>query len=92
MRDRNAKLVLSRLPKKTMTGKDIKNYINHVGILNSEVTHLFDDLLDALEWVENETINNSRLKIEHAEDLSLNQFELFKNLQPNEIQIIETII
>jgi len=92
LRERGAKLVLSRLPEKTIAGKNIKTYINHVGLQNSEVTHLFDDLLDALEWVENETLNNSHLKMEYTDDLSLNHFELFKNLESNEIQILETII
>ncbi len=87
----HAHLVLTRLPQHTVTGKDLKTYIDHVGIQESAYTHLFDDFADALEWIENETIHHSDTTFTQTRDAKLEEFELFNGLSAEELHALNQI-
>ena len=88
---RGAYLILSRMPEKTVTGRDLKTYINHVGLKGSKHTLIVDDLSAGLEWIEDHVIEKNGLTHPVQERLKLEEFELFSGLDPEEIQMIKNI-
>ncbi len=84
MDERDAVLILSRLPERLPSGRDLKTYVDHIGLLKESNTKVFDEMTDALEWIEDETIRLHKLEIQSTESLALTDFDLFKDLTPSE--------
>jgi sulfate permease, SulP family len=93
LHDKAGYLLLSRLPHKLPTGDDMENYFNHVGLLKHlSPIKVFDDLDDAIEWVENKIIKNSILEEKGEELLSLGEFDLFRGRKDETIAEIESLV
>jgi SulP family sulfate permease len=86
MEAREAILVLSRLPERLPSGRDLKTYVDHIGLLKESNTKVFSEMTDALEWIEDETIRRHKLEVQSSEALTLTDFDLFKDLNPTEAQ------
>ena len=84
--EREATLVISRLPERLPSGRDLRTYVDHIGLLKESNTKVFPELTDALEWVEDEIIRLHKLEIQNSEPLSLKDFDLFKDLTPSEAE------
>ncbi len=80
MDERDAILILSRLPERLPSGRDLKTYVDHIGLLKESNTKVFAEMTDALEWIEDETIRLHKLEIQNTESLALTDFDLFKDL------------
>jgi len=91
LKDRGAHLILSRLPEKTVTGKDLRTYIGHLGLQSSDTTHLFNDFSDALQWVEDEIIQRHRDELHENEALPLEGFELLRGLNDSDLALLKSI-
>lgn len=91
LKDRGAHLILSRLPAKTVTGKDLRTYIGHLGLQSSDTTHLFNDFSDALQWVEDEIIHRHRDELHENEALPLEGFELLQGLSATDLALLKSI-
>jgi SulP family sulfate permease len=79
LNERDGYLILSSVPKSLPSGKDIERYFGEVGLLReSQAVKVFDDLDDALEWVENRIIAEEIIPAEDETALELCEFELFK--------------
>ncbi|MGD9970146.1 MAG: SulP family inorganic anion transporter [Sulfuricurvum sp.] len=92
LHEKGGYLFLSRLPHKLPTGDDLENYFHHVGLFRhlSPIT-VFDDLEDALEWVEKSIIKEKRLKrSDHL--LNLNEFNLFEGRKDDTLKEIESVL
>jgi SulP family sulfate permease len=84
MEERDAILILSRLPERLPSGRDLKTYVDHIGLLKESNTKVFAEMTDALEWIEDETIRLHKLEIQSTESLALTDFDLFKDLTASE--------
>lgn len=89
MEERQAVLVLSRLPERLPSGRDLKSYVDHMGLLKADKTKVFAEMTDALEWIEDETIRLHKLQIHSTEALALTDFDLFRDLTPQEAQELQ---
>ena len=75
---RDAWLVLSRVPGKLPTGRNLRDYVDQIGLTKHPRTKLFEELSDALEWIEDDRLS----KLEHQGNddlaLALHEFDLLK--------------
>ena len=94
LHDNDGYLILTRLPHKLPSGDDMENYFNHVGLLKHlSPIKLFDDLDDALEWVENKILDENPMSSTKNEILfSLGDFDLFKGRKLDTLVEIETLL
>jgi SulP family sulfate permease len=89
LNENDATLVVARLPERLPSGRDLKSYIDHIGVFSHKTTKVFDDISDALEWVEDETLLAAGITIEHPFALPLRQFEIFAGLNEHELSALE---
>jgi SulP family sulfate permease len=89
MDERHAILILSRLPERLPSGRDLKTYVDHIGLLKESNTKVFSEMTDALEWIEDETIRLHKLEIQNTESLALSDFDLFKDLTASEAKELD---
>lgn len=79
MGERGGFLLFSRVPRSLPSGKDVERYFGEVGLVqHTGPVKIFDELDDALEWVENRIIAEDTLTIGDEAALELADFELFK--------------
>ena len=64
--------------------RDLKTYVDHIGLLNGSSTKVFSELTDALEWIEDEIIRLHKLDVQSTATLTLTDFDLFRDLTPEE--------
>ena len=91
MKERGAHLILSRMPSKTVTGKDLQTYIGSLGLQNSDTTHMFNDFSDALQWVEDQIIDRHRAALHEVTVMALEEFELFAGMKPSDLALLKTV-
>ena len=91
MAEQGARLVLTRLPKRLPNGTDLHSYVDHIGLLSDQTVRAFDDLDDALEWIEDETLRLVGHAHVSGEGVPLAKFDLFGGLTPEEIAALEGI-
>jgi SulP family sulfate permease len=83
LRDRLAEsgheLILSDLPAELPSGDNLRQYFDHTGILQ-ERTHIrvFNELDDALEWIEEQWLNEAGLRPRAGQRLTLRDFDIFR--------------
>ncbi len=91
LESKGAYFILSRMPEQTVTGRDIKTYVDHMGLKRSKHTLIVDDISAGLEWIEDRVIEKNGLRHPVEERLNLEDFELFSGLDAKEIQMIKDI-
>jgi SulP family sulfate permease len=93
LHERNGYLLLSRLPHKLPSGDDLESYFNHVGLLKhlSPINN-FDDLDDAIEWVEESILHDSLIEEKNENLLYLNDFDLFAGRNSDTLEEIESLL
>lgn len=86
-------LLLSRLPHKLPSGDDLESYFNHVGLLKHlSPIMVFDDLDDAVEWVEDTILHDSLIE-EKGETLrELSDFDLFTGRNSDTLEELEGLL
>jgi SulP family sulfate permease len=77
---RNAWLVLSRVPGMLPTGRNLQSYLEEIGLTKHHRTKLFGELSDALEWIEDDRLTRITDPAEKAEELALGAFELLQDI------------
>jgi len=82
--ERGATLILSRLPSRLPNGRNLKAYVDHIGLHRGNNTTSFEELADALEWVEDEIIRLHKLDLTSSHTLSPTDFDLFSDLTQQE--------
>jgi SulP family sulfate permease len=81
LEEKKAMLILSRVPTNLPSGRDLRNYIEELGITRGEhAAKIFTDLSDALEWIEDQTLEVAGITVNSKNDLTLDKFELFEDL------------
>lgn len=93
LHERGGYLLLSRLPHKLPSGEDLERYFHHVGVLKHlSPAMIFDNLDEAVEWVEERMLRDMSPHVPSAEMLSLNQFDLFKERRSDTLEEIEKLL
>ncbi len=87
----NGTLILANIPLLLSTGHDMKEYLRTLGLSDSsENIKFFDELDDALEYIEDEIIHEANLDVtKNVPFLHLNQFEFFKPFKPEDVAQFE---
>lgn len=89
--ERNGYLLLSQIPKNLPSGKDMKQYFAHIGLVKEGSPVLvFNELDEAVEWVEDRIIAEASLQHEQEKLLDLHEIELFKGRKPETINALES--
>lgn len=90
LNNRNGYLIFSRVPKSLPTGQDVQNYLGEVGIVKEETkVKIFQDIDDAIGWVENDIIREALLSENSENPLELHEFELFKGRKEQTLKDLE---
>lgn len=88
--ERQGFLIFSQIPKNLPSGKDMQQYFDQVGLVRVESpVRVFDELDDAIEWVEDRILEEASL--EHAEEkpLELAEFGFFKGRKEQTMTALE---
>ena len=93
LNERNGFLIFSRVPKSLPSGQDVNQYFGEVGLVKeSNPVKVFDDIDEALEWVENRIIAEEIILSEDEAPLKLDEFELFKGRKKTTTDDLKTYI
>lgn len=90
---KNATLILSSVSTSLPSGIDLRNYIDQLGITQgTNAALLFDDLSDALEWVEDQILKNAGISDDVSSMMNLKDFELFEGMQEATLHALERCV
>lgn len=93
LHDKDGYLLLCHLPHKLPTGDDLEDYFSHVGLLKHlSPIQVFEDLHEAIEWVEEKILLEERIEQHQEKLLPLNEFDLFKGRKEETIAEIESLV
>jgi len=87
--EKHARLVLTRVPERLPNGRDLRSYVDHIGLLSDNTAKIFDEFDEALEWIEDETLKRAGHEHVSGEGLPLGKFELFHGLNDAELAALE---
>lgn len=93
LHEKNGYLILSRLPHRLPTGDDLESYFNQVGLLKHlSPIKLFDDLNDAVEWVEDTIIHENLIEKQEEKLFELDDFDLFKGRHLDTLEELQSLL
>lgn len=91
MADKNGFLIYSHLPTNLLSGQDIQQYFEQVGLVpQKSAARVFDDIDDAKEWVENRILKEAGFHQEEETSLNIKEFDLFKGRKEETLAAFET--
>jgi SulP family sulfate permease len=78
--ERHGFLIFSQLPQSLPSGRDMQEYFDQVGLVRPKSpVRLFNELDEALEWVEDRIIKEAAIERSEETQLELSEIEIFKN-------------
>jgi SulP family sulfate permease len=89
--EKKGRLILAGVPMSIKGSKDLENFLHEVGLpIHSSSILLFEDLYEALEWVEDYILSEKEMYHSHMESpVDIDQIEIFRNLSPGRIKKIK---
>jgi SulP family sulfate permease len=88
--ERDGCLIFSQIPQKLPSGRDIRQYLDEVGLIKVDgPVKVFDELDQAQEWVEDQIIHAAALEFAAETALALADIELFKNRKAQTLAALE---
>ncbi|MCX7073223.1 MAG: SulP family inorganic anion transporter [Methylococcales bacterium] len=91
MADKNGFLIYSDLPTNLLSGQDIYQYFEQVGLApQKSAARVFDDIDGAKEWVENRILKEADFHQEEGHRLHIKEFDLFKGRKEETLAVFET--
>ena len=88
--ERHGFLIFSQLPQNLPSGRDMQQYFDQVGLVRPESpVRVFNEIDDALEWVEDRIIAEAALERSEEKPLDLHEIELFKNRKAQTLTAFE---
>ena len=85
-------LVLSHLPEQLPNGRDLRSYVDHLGLSANPAVKIFEHFSDALEWVENETLRQAGRQTLSQTSLPLTRFDLVQGMDKQELALLDTCL
>lgn len=94
LQDSEAHLIFSALPRSLPTGQDLRTYFYEVGLLTDAANgQVFDQLSDALEWVENRILENAGCcHLAHEQPLNLRDMPMLKGRKEDTLKALEACV
>ena len=90
LEERGALLLFCHLPRNVPTGQNMAEYFVQIGLARPERhAPVFDELDDALEWVENRILAAVRNATLSAAPLELREIDLFGGRKPETLAVLE---
>ena len=88
--ERNAFLIFSQLPHNLPSGRDMQQYFDQVDLVRPEYpVRMFDELDDALEWVEDRILDDVICPLDEEKPLELAEVELFVGRKAETLTALE---
>lgn len=89
--ERNGFLIFAQIPQTLPSGKDMKQYFDHVGLLGQDSpVKVFDEIDDAVEWVEDRILAEAQVTRAEETLLNLHEIELFAGRKPETLSALES--
>ncbi len=89
--ERNGFLIFAQIPKSLPSGRDMKQYLDHVGLLGPESpVKIFGEVDEAVEWVEDRILAEAKIKRTEETLLNLHEIELFGGRKPETLSALES--
>lgn len=85
----HSRLVLTRVPDRLPNGRNLRSYIDQMGLLSDKSTKVFTELDPALEWIEEETLLQEGYVHPQGQGLPLAKFELFHGMGSPELETLD---
>lgn len=83
-------LLFSHIPKNLPSGKDMQRYFDQVGLVRAESpVRVFEELDDAIEWVEDRILEEAALQRSEQKPLELAEFGFFKGRKEQTLAALE---
>jgi SulP family sulfate permease len=78
--ERDGCLILAHIPQKLPSGRDIRQYLDEVGLVGTDgAVRVFGEIDEALEWVEDRVLEEAAIESATETVLSLNEIDVFRN-------------
>jgi len=88
--ERGATLAFSQLPRRVPSGQDMRQYFDAVGLVRpGRHARVFDELDEALEWVENRLLADERSARASQKALELRDIGFFARRKPETLEALE---
>ena len=87
LKERDATLIFSNLPVSLPTGQNLQAYFDQLGVMKpAENVKLFDTLDEALEWAEDQTLQEQRAmpRVDQELQLALPEIELLREFEADQ--------
>lgn len=89
--ERRGYLIFSQLPRNVPSGKDMVQYFDQVGLVTAQHhVRTFDELDEALEWVEDRILEEDRLEKAQEKPLELREMDLFRGRKEATLAALES--
>jgi sulfate permease, SulP family len=91
--ERGGYLLLSQLPPRLPSGRDMAQYFDQVGLVRPDTpVRVFAELDDALEWVEDRVLADAGLQGGEEAVLGLHEVEFFRDRKPETLQDLDRCV
>jgi SulP family sulfate permease len=88
--EREAFLIFSDVPRSLPSGRDMQQYFSEVGLVREDQhSRVFDELDDALEWVEGRILDEEHVSRAHEQPLELREMDLFAGRKAETLASLE---
>jgi SulP family sulfate permease len=88
--ERDGCLILAQIPQKLPSGRDIRRYLDEVGLVRANgPVKVFDEIDQAQEWVEDRIIADAALELAAETALALADIELFRGRKAQTLAALE---
>ncbi len=88
--ERKGSLLFSDLPRSLPSGRDLQRYFGEVGLARAEHrAYVFDELDNALEWVENRILEDEQVRRALEKPIELREIDLFAGRKPETLAALE---
>lgn len=78
IKEQKGYLIFTSVPMSLPSGQNVKEYLQHLGLTQTEYLKFFDNLDFALEWVEDDILSEAN-NVDDDKTLLLKEIELFSN-------------
>jgi SulP family sulfate permease len=85
-------LVLSRLPERLPSGRDLRSYMDHLELTHDGSTQIVNEMSDGLEWIENQLLEKAQVLSTQSKALALNEFEIFKGMDAKTLSVLTSCV
>jgi len=85
-------LVLSRLPERLPSGRDLRSYMDQLELTHDGSTQIVNEMSDGLEWIENQLLEKAKAFSTQSKALTLNEFEIFKGMDAKILSVLTSCV